>query len=190
MVLAQYTAATGEGVVVEVSGLLVLAQLVQVCGEIVGRVQGVGMVLPSTERRRSVPVRTTAGRRRVPLGSAHNGRRGRAARRRRPRSDRVWRASVAARTCGSSCRQRGQVGRVVPGVGWNCGTEQPDRDGGHVVLVGLGAQDGLQQPVQLQAVGLDAGQPCSAQQPSQLGEGQRITGRGGRVSRGAGRGGW
>ena len=45
MVVAQDPAAAGEGVLVEGAGLLVLAQRVQVDGEVVGRGEGVGVVV-------------------------------------------------------------------------------------------------------------------------------------------------
>jgi len=45
VVVAQYPAAAGEDVLVEQAGLLVLAQHVQVHGEIAGRDQGVGVVV-------------------------------------------------------------------------------------------------------------------------------------------------
>ena len=45
MVLAEDPAAAGEGVLVEVAGLLVLAQRAQVVGEVAGRGEGVGVVV-------------------------------------------------------------------------------------------------------------------------------------------------
>ena len=70
--------------------------------------------------------------------------------------------------------------RVVPRiVGRDRGTQQPNHQDGQVgLLVGLGAQDRGEQPMQLQGGGLDAGQPVLAQQPGQRGERQRIGGHG------------
>ena len=45
MVVAQYSAAPGQGVLVERAGVLVLAQLAQIGREPAGRGQGVGVVL-------------------------------------------------------------------------------------------------------------------------------------------------
>ena len=45
MVLAQDPAAAGEGVLAEGAGLLVVAQRGQVAGEVVGRGEGVGVVV-------------------------------------------------------------------------------------------------------------------------------------------------
>jgi hypothetical protein len=45
MVVTQYSAAPGQGVLVERAGLLILAQLAQVGREPAGRVEGVGVVL-------------------------------------------------------------------------------------------------------------------------------------------------
>ena len=82
--------------------------------------------------------------------------------------------------------------RVVPRiVGRDRGTQQPNRQGGQVLVrVGLGAQDRGEQPMQRQGGGLDAGQPVLAQQPGQRGERQRIGRPRSPEGRAAGRGGW
>jgi hypothetical protein len=45
VVLAQDPSAADEGVLVERAGLLVVAQRVQVAGEVVGRAEGLGVIL-------------------------------------------------------------------------------------------------------------------------------------------------
>ena len=62
MVVAEDPAAAGEGVLVEVAGLLVLAQRAQVGGEVVGRGEGVGVVVAEDRRRR---VRVSSSRARA-----------------------------------------------------------------------------------------------------------------------------
>ena len=145
MVLAQYPAAAGEGVVLELASLLVLAQLGQVYGEIAGRFQDVGMVLTqqrATQAQR--PFEQRPGGDRFPMGQ-------------HIRSGVVEQpgdvvpgriGGVAGIGGGKDVREQlspeGPGRRVVPGIGRNHSTEQPDRDDGHIVLVRLGAQHGLQ----------------------------------------------
>ena len=45
MVVAKDSAASGEGVLVEVAGPLVLAQRAQVAGKVIGRGEGLGVVI-------------------------------------------------------------------------------------------------------------------------------------------------
>ena len=48
MVLAEDLAAAGEGVLVKLAGALVITEAEQVAGEVVGGIEGVGMVLAET----------------------------------------------------------------------------------------------------------------------------------------------
>ena len=116
MVCTDYLTETGEGVLVELAGSLVLAQRMQIAGEVVGRGQGVGVVLPEYpaavgERPFeqgaggagfSPGLQVSSGPVEQPAESSPAGSRGR------------W-ESVAASTWGSNARQAGQVGGLPHG---------------------------------------------------------------------------
>ena len=164
MVCTDYLTETGEGVLVELAGSLVLAQRMQIAGEVVGRGQGVGVVLPEYP--------AAVGERPFEQGAGGAG----FSPGLQVSSGPVEQSAdvLTSRVQGAVGVGRGQHmgqqrspgwpgGRVAPRLGGDRCGEQQDRDHGHVLTVGpnagwLAAQDGLDQSVQLQAAGLHPGQ--------------------------------